>query len=73
MLLCPVSGDVNIGHLVDMLICLTPPLAPEALLKVKEGLSLIHPGIWYLRMWRCREARNILRSPSHGPGSGADS
>lgn len=58
MLLCPVSGDVNIGHWVDMLICLTPPLAHEALLKVKEGLSLIHPGIWYLRMWRCREARN---------------
>lgn len=49
-LLCPISGDINIDRLVDLLICLTPPLAHESLLKVKEGLSLVHPGAWYLRM-----------------------
>lgn len=45
MSLYPISGDVNIGQLVDLSTCLTPPLIHEALLKVKEGLSLIHPCV----------------------------
>lgn len=35
------SGDVNIGQVVDLLIHMTPPLAHEALLKVKEGFHLM--------------------------------
>lgn len=45
------SGDVNVGQVVDVLIHMTPPLAHEALLKVKEGLHLI--DVQYLKMWRC--------------------
>lgn len=38
-------GGVKVDHLVNLLIHLTLPLAHEALLQVREGLSLIHPGI----------------------------
>lgn len=72
MSLCPISGDVNIGQLVDLLICLTPPLAHEALLKVKEELSL--RGSWYLRIWRYREVRSTHQLiPSLVPSSVATS
>lgn len=35
------SGDVNVGQVVDVLIHMSPPLAHEDLLKVREGLHLM--------------------------------
>ena len=72
MSLHPIFDNVNTCCLVDLLICLTPPLAHEALLKVKGGLSL--PGIWYLMIQRYKEVKNRHQLiPSHVPSSVASS
>lgn len=70
MSICFISRDVNMGHVADLLICLSPPLAHETLLNVKERLHLIHPGIMvaeYLEYWEVRNKH--LQSPSHMPSS----